>query len=589
MIPQDLRLHQKPILVSLFAAGIRAAALVLLACAAPALAQRSTPLQLLAPDGASNDRFGSSVAVEGDIMVIGSSADDVGPIIDQGAAHVYRWTGTSWTHETTLTASDGAASDSFGNWCAISGDTILIGAVGDDNGANVDQGCAYVFVRSGNSWTQQAKLVAADGAAGDIFGQVADISGNTVVVSSNFDDIGANSNQGSIYVFTRRGTMWTQQAKIQAFDGGPSHEFGRSVSIDGDTMVAGSIYATGSSGAQGAAYVFTRTQTAWSLQAKLTASDGVSGDFFGFSTDIVGDTLAVGAYRHNSWRGAVYLFTRAGTAWTQRAKVTASDGVANDLFGNGVSLSGDTLAVEGWGANAETGSAYIFTGSGASWTQQAKLTAPDRVAGDRFGTGIAVSGDIVVAGVHKDDIGASVDQGSAWVFSRVGSTWIAPELKILAADGVAGDNFGYSVAIDGDTAVIGAQTDDTWGSVYVLVRSGAAWTQQAKLTASDRAANDAFGYSVAIEGDTIVVSATGVPRLVKGDWIKPGAIVIDVGITREGDRLVGDVEFDVAVQRAAWITPVPGGVGPMTRAALLDNTLNAYLTRSARQGEARGA
>jgi hypothetical protein len=502
-----------------------AAAAAVLAWAGPAWGQRGTPVQLLQPAGAVNDQFGYSVAIDGDTMIVGAPSDDVGANADQGSAHIYRWTGSGWAFEATLTASDGAANDWFGVSVALSGDTAVVGAYADDVGANADQGSAYIFVRSGSTWTQQAKLTASDGAANDAFGISVALSGDTALVGAYADDVGANADQGSAYIFVRSGSTWTQQARLTASDGAANDAFGISVALSEDTALVGAfVDDVGANANQGSAYVFVRSGSTWTQQARLTASDGAANDVFGNSVALSGNTALVAAYLDdvgaNVNQGSAYVFVRSGSTWTQQAKLTASDGAASDSFGVSVALSGDTAVVgaegDDIGANADQGSAYVFVRSGSPpvWTQQARLTASDGAASDSFGVSVALSGDTALVGAYEDDVGANANQGSAWVFSRIGSRWIGPDMTLLASDGAAGDNLGYSVALSGDTALVGAYLDDVGananqGSAYVFVRSGMTWTQQTKLTASDGAANDFFGISVAISGDTALVAAYG--------------------------------------------------------------------------------
>jgi hypothetical protein len=319
---------------------------------------------------------------------------------------------------------------------------------------------------------------------------------------------------GSLNLFATA-TAATQEAKLTAFDGQAGDQFGRSVAVDGDTAVVGSILADGGSSTdQGAAYVYTRTGSTWTLQAKLTASDGTAPDLFGVRVAVDGDTVAVSAQMSFADdRGAAYVFTRAGTTWTQQAKLTASDGAANDIFGSGLDLDGDTVVAGSFrddiGLNTNQGSAYVFTRAGTTWTEQAKLTASDGAANDDFGVRVAVDGNTVVAGAWQDDIGAT-NQGSAYVFTRVGTNW-TEEAKLTASDGAADDLFGLDVAVDGDTALLGAFQDDVGatnqGSAYVFTRALTTWTEEAKLTASDGEGNDLFGQAVALEGDTAVAGA----------------------------------------------------------------------------------
>jgi hypothetical protein len=313
---------------------------------------------------------------------------------------------------------------------------------------------------------------------------------------------------------------WFQQAKLIASDAAAADLFGSSVAVSGDTAVVGATYDDSPATDAGSAYVFVRSNGAWTEQAKLTASDVAAGDNFGNRVALSGDTAVVGAPADDSPAtnaGSAYVFVRSGGTWTEQAKLTASDAAANDQFGVSVAVSGDTAVV---GARRDdspardAGSAYVFVRSEVTWAEQAKLTASDAAENDELGTSVAVSGDTAVVGAYFDDSPAS-DAGSAYVFVRSGLTW-AQQAKLTAADaadGADGDNFGTSVAVSGDTAVVGAPIDDSpathAGSAYVFVRSGVTWAQQQKLTASDAADSDNFGSSVAVSGDTAVV---GSPR-----------------------------------------------------------------------------
>ena len=260
-----------------------ASAGVLLLIAMPGWAV--TPVEvakLVADDGATNDFFGFSVALSGDTAVIGAfrDSDDVKGV-DSGSAYVFTRSGTNWGQQAKLTATDGAANDTFGGNVALSGDTAVIGALGDDDDVNgVDSGSAYVFTRSGTSWSEQAKLSAADGAAGDEFGYSVALSGDTAVIGAARDDDKGNDS-GSAYVFTRSGTSWSQQAKLTAADGAAGDVFSISVALSGDTAVIGADLDDEKGDNSGAAYVFTRSGSTWSQQAKLTADDGAAGDLFG--------------------------------------------------------------------------------------------------------------------------------------------------------------------------------------------------------------------------------------------------------------------------------------------------------------------
>jgi len=263
-----------------------------------------------------------------------------------------------------ITASDGASDDYFGYSVSISGDTAIVGAYGNDDKGSYS-GSAYVFVRSGTTWTEQQKLTASDGAAYDIFGESVSISGDTAIVGARHDD-DKGSSSGSAYVFVRSGTTWTEQQKLTASDGASSDWFGWSVSISGDTAIVGAYLDDDKGSASGSAYVFVRSGTTWTEQQKLTASDGASSDYFGRSVSISGDTAIVGAYQDDdkgSASGSAYVFLRSGTTWTEQQKLTASDGGSVDHFGYSVSISGDTAIVGAYrddDKGSYSGSAYVF-------------------------------------------------------------------------------------------------------------------------------------------------------------------------------------------------------------------------------------
>jgi len=382
-----------------------------------------------------------------------------------------------------LTANDGTSSDYFGTSVAIAGDTAIVGAPGD----NSSRGAAYIFVRNGNVWTQQAKLVAADGQSQDSFGGRVAISSNDTVVVSAYQDYVTAPQQGSVYVFVRNGTTWTAQEKLVADDGAEGDFFGGRVAIWGDTIVVGSIYDNiGSKADQGSVYVFVRSGGAWTQQAHLTASDGTKEDWFGYGVVIDGDMILIGAPRDNDFKGSAYIFTRDGNVWTQSTKLLASDGAAQDRFGWNVDLAhtlSGTFAAIGAPtdtiAGVEQGSVYIFSRPQfGTWSQTQKLTAPDGAAENQFGWSVALSsitGSTLIVGANQSE----GESGSAYVFRRSGTVWTQTQ-KLKAFDSAAGDNFGHSVSISGDTFIVGSPSDavgsnNAQGSVYTFRIGSAAF------------------------------------------------------------------------------------------------------------------
>ena len=357
------------------------------------------------------------------------------------------------SQQTALTAPDGAAYDYFGYSVALSGDTALIGARGATVNGAESRGAAYVFTRSGGQWAFQAKLAASDGAAGDRFGYSVALSGDAAAIGA---DVAGDADQGAVYVFTRSGAAWAEQAKLSVSTPDAYPRFGCSVALAAGTLVAGASWGDVAGDAdQGAAYVFTGGGSVWTQQAQLQAGAGQAGDQFGVAVAVDGDTAVVGADLGGSAdRGAAYVFTRSGGLWTERGTLTASDGIALDQFGISVALSGGTALVGAQlagGSIVDQGAAYVFTSAGSAWSQQAKLTE----AGSRyFGCSVALSGDTAVLGAMWDD-GAAADRGAAYVYRRSDSVW-TKQARLLPADGRANDRHGLSVALSGDTALVGA-------------------------------------------------------------------------------------------------------------------------------------
>ena len=308
--------------------------------------------------------------------------------------------------------------------------------------------------------------------------------------------------------------------KLLSSDGVAGAQFGSSVALDGDTAVVGAFLDVDNGYSPGSAHVFTRDGAGlWTLQTKLLSSDGADFDWFGVSVALDGDTAVIGANSDDdlgSSSGSAYVFTRDHVGlWTQQSKLVASDGAGGDQFGFSVALDGDTAVLGAHGRDelgVNSGSAYVFTRDHAGlWTEQAKLLASDGKLTAQFGWSVALDGDTVVIGAqHDDELG--FNSGSAYVFTRDHVGLWTEQAKLLASDGKPNAQFGWSVALDGDTVVIGAAFDDelgsSSGSAYVFTRDHVGlWTEQAKLLASDHAAGYRFGVSASLEGDTAVVGA----------------------------------------------------------------------------------
>ncbi|MBI1763268.1 MAG: putative Ig domain-containing protein [Acidobacteria bacterium] len=352
-----------------------------------------------------------------------------------------------------LTTATGAAGDQFGNAVALSGDTALIGAPGGDANENAEQGCAYVYVRIGSVWSLQQELHAPDGTANDNFGWSVALNGDTALIGAI-----SNASTGAAYVFTRTNSIWTLQQKLSASDGAANDLFGWSVALSGDTALIGALSTVGANRNQGAAYVFTRLGIGWSQQQKLNASDGLAHAAFGSALALAGNTALIGApdddHNNQTLRGSAYVFTRTGVTWTQQQKLVANDGAVADNFGLAVALSNETALIGAPNGNLKRGAAYVFTRSGTTWSQEQKLTASAGAAFDAFGAAVSLS----ESNANRALIGAPgslATQGAAYVFTRGGTTW-AQLLTQTADDGAANDSFGQALAQSGNTALLGS-------------------------------------------------------------------------------------------------------------------------------------
>jgi len=386
---------------------------------------------------------------------------------------------TDWTLRAELTASDGAGGDYLGRSVSLDGDTAVVGAAGSDVGGE-SQGAAYVFVRSGDTWTQQVKLVAPDGAPGDEFGFAAAISGDTIVVGARFAAIDGIDGHGAAYVFVRSGDTWTEQAKLSADDGAAYDEAGFSVAIDGDTVLVGAPFANAS---QGKAYAFTRTGTDWAYQATFVADDGAASDRFGLALAVDGDIAIAGSpsaqIGANGYQGAAYVFARSADTWSLKTKLTASDGAAFDEFGVSVALDAGTAVVGAHYADvvfSGQGAAYAFFGDGDTWSEQGKLVSDDAFFGDEFGFSVAVAGDTAAVGALFADAGGTENEGEAYIFSRAGGVW-SEAAKLFPDTATMGGEFGIGVAVQGDTAIVGAESapvdGEFRGAAYVFSSASA--------------------------------------------------------------------------------------------------------------------
>jgi hypothetical protein len=433
----QLRLAQAP-------KGLRAAVREALGRSGAASAASAIQSKLLPRDANALNVFGASIAVSGTTALVGATTANGGPGQGTGAAYVFVKGPTGrWTQQAKLAARDpaGTAKENFGFSVALDGDTAVIGAPnrgtfpGDPFGG---AGAAYVYHRSGTTWSQRAILTEtpSGGATGDFFGFSVAVSGGTVLAGAPGTAIpGHDVSSGGVFEFVRSGAAWPQVAKFAGADTGPGDAFGWDVALAGGTAIIGAP--RNSPVASGAAYVFTQTSTAFAQRAKLAPPDSQAGDLFGRSVALSGRTALVGAPgccafnpNEGEFRGAAYTFVHHDGRWVNRAKLTARDGTplvvdtnhGGDNFGESVALTGGTAVIGAPtkakraatipGAVDFTGAAYEFTRSGDAfsghWSQTRKVTAADGARTDRLGfaTGIAGTTGLAGAPFHNANRGA---------------------------------------------------------------------------------------------------------------------------------------------------------------------------------------
>jgi hypothetical protein len=381
--------------------------------------------RLNAPDAKTGDFSGWSVSIDGKYAIVGAYQCDVNGLDNAGAAYIFENKTTGWEPQAKLTASDGRANDRFGQSVAINGNLTIVGVPHHSDNGLINSGSVYLFERDGRGWTQQTELTASDARAYDYFGSAVSISGDSVIAGAHQKDVNGLVAAGSAYIFQRSGTGWGQQ-KLNAADASEEDWFGYSVSISGDYAVIGAKY-DDVEGLEncGSAYVFRRGRTAWIQQAELTASDGAANDWFGHSVSICGDYIVIGAPGNDTDKlvntGSAYVFKRDGTSWIQQAKFGAPDAAADDEFGNSVAINGENAVVGAYQHDVNelvrAGSAYIFNYDEAGWKLQTKISALKAGGNDKFGQSVSISDNYIIAGAPRNDDKQS-NAGSAYVFRQ---------------------------------------------------------------------------------------------------------------------------------------------------------------------------
>ena len=374
--------------------------------------------KLSTPDAFVEQNFSWAMAIDGDTAVVGAPNHSVVADAGSGAAYVYVKTAGAWQLQQKLTASDAAPHSFFGISVAIDNDTIVVGAHGIANAS----GAAYVFARTGSTWVQQQKLTGSENSPSDSFGLSVGVDGNTIVCGAFGNSAFNTITWGTAYVFTRSGSTWTETQKLAASDAGDFNSFGGTVAIGDGTLIVGAI---GNAGFSGAVYVFTFDGSKWVEQEKLHAQDATPKTNFGYRLGISGDTMVVASEGRvnetidTSIPAAVYIFRRTPSGWHQQKRIRITDADLLGQFGLTAAVSGDTIVIgcpNDFTIAPYSGSAYIFKRNGESnWTFYQKLFASDAARDDVFGSAVAISGDNVFVGaLGKSDV--AFFAGAAYVY-----------------------------------------------------------------------------------------------------------------------------------------------------------------------------
>ena len=383
--------------------------------------------------------------------------------------------------QSKLSVEEGAAYDAFGFELAVNQNQLWVGAPKLTQG-EAGLGSVYVFAYQDGAWVKTQKLVAMDGEAGDYFGDSIFIHENIALVGAPKAKMAGAADQGAVYIFTYQQGAWSQTQKLMALDGAAGDQFGNSVFTDGHTIMVGApLVDVGGNTDQGAIYVFTYQQGAWSQTQKLIVLDGAAGDQLGSSVKLHSKTALISAFMADIEgrvdQGATYVFNENNGVWVQAQKLVAVDGLAADRLGRVAYFDGTTALLTAYfadvGGNKKQGAVYLFTYQNGNWVQAQRLVAADGAGGDLFGVRAVMKDNLILVGAPFADINGNVNQGAVYMFSNQAGPW-AQMQKISAPDGNYNDRFGGGLALEGLNLLVGAYFADInghqdQGAVYSMV------------------------------------------------------------------------------------------------------------------------
>jgi hypothetical protein len=435
--------------------------------------------QLDIDDGGISNRFGSALALTADGALIGADLDRVGPNRGQGAVHWYLTQGASVSAAGRLDSGDGAMFDRYGTAVAVNGDIAMVGAYLEQTDAGAEAGAVHWFQRNGSEWSYRGRLESPDAAIEQRFGISVAMDGDYAVIGAYWDVVGDNVDQGSAYLFRREGEQWLFDTKLTASDGRARDLFGFAVAIKGDRVLVGARGARVPFTDQGRAYVFRRSLSVWQEEAQLDLPEPSAFTFFGASVALTDDRAVIGAPGYSkapgpSSAGAVFVYARSGNSWVQLSGTLAPVPKTNAAFGFSVSADSDRALIGAFqDGNALQGAAYVYRL--ADMVLDGELTATTPQAGEGLGVSVSISGNQAVLGGSGFDLGSAANQGSVRVFRRSVTGWFE-SAQLLAAAGSAADGFGRAVAVDAATVIVGAPgrgvDNPLEGTAYVQLLDG---------------------------------------------------------------------------------------------------------------------
>ncbi len=463
---------------------------------------------LVAPDSAAFDVTGAAVALDSNRLVIGVP----GRAERAGSVYVYEYAGGQWNVTATLLASDADAGDEFGTAVAIAGNTIVVGAPRvEDSGGPEDSGAVYVYERIGGSWQQVQRLTDIGATPNALLGNVLIYDGTDLYAAAPGDAGGRG-----VVLHWRRSGGFADPVRIAAPGLHPLDQYGSSLAWDGQRLAVG---AREFNGGEGAAFLFVRdSQGAWQLAAPLLRFDGPPADSAGAAVAVGADLALIGAAfgQVGTARSAGYVdvYRRDGSDWPWLARIDRGVSARGHAFGGAIALRGALAVIGSSGADPlpagdDAGTAVLWQrDDNGAWQRSATLLMPDGQSQDRYGSAVGIGDGRIAIGAFGDVIGGRLDRGSVWTWVRVQSGWNA-EQQLIAPDGMSGDGFGFSLAMDGQRILVGAPGNDSAGAQsgagYVYRLGGGGWLLEGKL--APPAAGGLAGISVALDGDYAVLGA----------------------------------------------------------------------------------